>query len=62
MQQQMARQGLNLRGDMLETETRMDYQMKEAMDYIRSGDVDQARSSMQMAQRAVETIEKFLGR
>ena len=62
MQQQMAAQGLGIRGDMLETESRMDYQMKEAMDYIRSGDAEQARTTLQMAQRAVETLEKFLGR
>ena len=62
LQQQMASQGLGMRGDMLETETRMDYQMKEAMDYIRSGDADQARSSMEMARRALEAVEKFLGR
>ncbi len=62
MQQQMAAQGLGLRGDMLETESRMDYQMKEAMDYIRNGDAEQARATLRMAQRAVETLEKFLGR
>ena len=62
IQQQMARQGLNLRSDVLEAESRMDYQMKEAMDYIRNGDADQARMSLQMAQRAAEAIEKFLGR
>ncbi len=62
MQQQMAAQGLGLRGDMLETESRMDYQMKEAMEYIRNGDAEQARATLRMAQRAVETLEKFLGR
>ena len=62
MQQQMARQGLNLRGDVLENENRVDYLMKESMDYIRSGDVEQARTNLQMAERSVEAIEKFLGR
>ena len=62
MQNQMQRQGLDLRGDILEAETRMDYQMKEAMDSMRANDLASARSEMQMAERALETIEKFLGR
>jgi serine/threonine protein kinase len=62
IEQQMARQGLGLRGDIREAETRMDYQMKEAMDSIRGGDADGARRNLQMAGYALQTIEKFLGR
>lgn len=62
IQQQMARQGLNMRGDILAADSRVDYQMKEAMDYIRSGDAEQARTAMEMAQRSLDVIEKFLGR
>jgi serine/threonine protein kinase len=62
IEQQMARQGLGLRGDMRETRTRLDYQLQEAMASIQRGDVDGARQNLQYAQRAVETIEKFLGR
>ena len=58
----MQRQGLDLRGDILEAETRMDYQMKEAQDSMRANDLAQAKTDLQMAQRALETIEKFLGR
>jgi len=62
IQQQMRRQGLDLRGDILEAESRMDYLMKEAMDSLRANDPAATKSEMQMAARALETIEKFLGR
>jgi serine/threonine-protein kinase len=62
IQQQMRRQGLDLRGDILEAESRMDYQMKEAMDSMRASDPAAAKNEMQMAERALETVEKFLGR
>lgn len=62
IQQQMRRQGLDLRGDILEAESRMDYQMKEAMDSIRANDPAAATNEMRMAERALETVEKFLGR
>ena len=62
LKQQMARQGLGLRGDIVATEGRMDLQMRRAQDSIRNGDTDQARESLQLAERAVESIEKFLGR
>ena len=62
IEQQMRRQGLDLRGDILEAESRMDYLMKESMDSIRASDAAAARSEMQMAERALESIEKFLGR
>jgi hypothetical protein len=61
IQQQMRRQGLDLRGDILEAESRMDYLMKEAMDSLRANDPAATKSEMQMAERALETIEKFLG-
>jgi cytoskeletal protein RodZ len=62
MEQQMARQGLNLRGDIREANTRMDYMMQESMAAIRAGDVEGGKRNLQMAERALETIEKFLGR
>ena len=62
LQQQMQRQGVDMRGDMLEAESRMDYLMKESMDSMRAGDADGSRTSLQMAERSLETIEKFLGR
>jgi hypothetical protein len=62
IEQQMARQGVGMRGDVREAETRLDYQMKEAMDSIRGGDADNARRYLQMAGYALQSIEKFLGR
>ncbi len=62
LQQQMQRQGVDMRGDMLEAESRMDYLMKESMDSMRSGDAESSRTSLQMAERSLEMIEKFLGR
>jgi hypothetical protein len=62
LEQQMRRQGLDMRGDMLEAESRMDYLMKEAMDSIRAGDAANGRRNLQMAERTLESIEKFIGR
>ncbi|MEQ1884447.1 MAG: serine/threonine-protein kinase [Bryobacteraceae bacterium] len=62
MQQQMSRQGLNLRADVREANTRMDYMLQESMASIRSGDVEGGKRNLQMAERALEQIEKFLGR
>jgi len=62
MQQQMSRQGLNLRGDVREAQTRMDYMLQESTASIRAGDVEGGKRNLQMAERALESIEKFLGR
>ncbi len=61
LKQQMALQGLGLRGDIVATEGRMDLQMRRSQDAILNGDTDQARESLQFAERAIESIEKFLG-
>ena len=60
LQNQMG--GLNLRADMRETAARMDYQMQEAMTALRAGHVRIAKQNMTMAERAIEKLEKFLGR
>jgi len=62
IEQQQRRQGLNLRGDITEAEARMDYMLKESMDSIRAGDASTGRRNLQMAERALESLEKFLGR
>jgi serine/threonine-protein kinase len=61
MTQQIQRQGLGLRRDIIEAQTRLDYQMKEAMDSIRAGDVNGAREHLQFAQGNLQVIDKFLG-
>jgi hypothetical protein len=61
MAQQIQRQGLGLRRDIVEAQTRLDYQMKEAMDSIRAGDVPGAREHLRFAHGNLEVINKFLG-
>lgn len=60
LQNQMG--GLGLRADMREAATRVDYLMQEAMTSIRNGDAEGARKNLDMADRNLEKIEKFLGR
>ncbi len=60
-QQMKAQGGLGLRRDIIEAQTRLDYQMKEAMDSIRSGDVNAAREHLQFASGNLQVIDKFLG-
>ena len=60
--QQQSRQGLGLRADIREAQTRLDFQMQESNRALQAGDFETARTSMHYAQSAVETIEKFLGR
>jgi hypothetical protein len=61
MAQQIQGQGLGLRRDIVEARTRLDYQMKEAMDSIRAGDVNGAREHLQFAHGNLDVIDKFLG-
>lgn len=62
MEQQMARQGLNLRGDIKQLETRFDYLMQEAMSSIRMGDPVTAKKHLDSAELALQGLERFLGR
>jgi hypothetical protein len=61
-EQQQSRQGLGLRNDIREAETRLDYQLPAVMLLLKDGDIEGARRNLRYAQSAVETIEKFLGR
>ena len=62
IKQQMANQGLGLRADIREAETRMNFQLREATAAIRAGDVEGAKRNLEMASRAIDVIERFLGR
>ena len=62
MKEQQARMGTNLRGDILTAEQRMEFYLDDAQLAIRSGEAKKARTSLESAERALETIEKFLGR
>ena len=54
--------GLGLRADMREAATRMDYLMQEARTALTAGNVELAKRNIDMADRTIERIEKFLGR
>ncbi|MBS1876074.1 MAG: protein kinase [Acidobacteria bacterium] len=60
LQSQMG--GMNLRADIRETATRVDYLMNEAQASLRAGQLKTAQQNIQMAERGVERLEKFLGR
>lgn len=62
LEAQMARSGLGMRGDMKTTESRLDYLMQEAMSSIQSGDAAAAKKSLDSAELALETLERFLNR
>jgi hypothetical protein len=58
---QMAAQGLGLRSDVLDAESRMKYFLDKAQRDISSGDAVSAEHDLQMAGYAADYIEKFLG-
>jgi hypothetical protein len=59
---QMAGQGLGLRSDVLEAESRMNHLLDAAQREIASGDAVGAELDMKMAGYAIDFIDKFLGR
>jgi hypothetical protein len=59
---QMSNQGLGLRSDVVEAETRMNHHLEKAKQEIASGDAVSAEKDLQTAGAAAEYIEKFLGR
>jgi serine/threonine-protein kinase len=61
LQRSQSRQGLGLRADIVATAQRMDYQLSAAEDALKRGDAAAARKSLDAAERAVSSIEKFLG-
>jgi serine/threonine protein kinase len=61
IKEQMAGQGLGLRSDVREAETRMTYLLGEAKDKLKNGDAEGAKHDLEMAQLALDQVEKFLG-
>jgi hypothetical protein len=59
---QMADQGLDLRSDVREAESRMSYLLDKARGDIERGDAFGAEADLKMAGYAAEFIERFLGR
>jgi hypothetical protein len=62
LRQQQAAMGLGLRQDISAAEQRMEFYLDDSGAAVQAGDADRARSSLDKAERAIETIEKFLGR
>jgi serine/threonine protein kinase len=62
LQQEQAKQGLGLRGDMVAARERLNYQLNEADSNLKQGDAAGAKKRLDGAERDLETIEKFLGR
>jgi hypothetical protein len=60
--QRMAAQGLTLRGDARTAETQVQYQLNEAMQYIRKGDVEHAKQALQYAEGSMAALAKAMGR
>jgi serine/threonine-protein kinase len=59
---QMSNQGLGLRSDVVEAETRMNHHLEKAKSEIASGDAVSAEKDLHAAEAAAEYIEKFLGK
>jgi len=62
LEQQMHRDGLGLRGDMVASRSNMRTDLAKAKQAIDSADTDRARHYLDMAHREVEKLEAFLGR
>ncbi len=62
LQQQQARSGLNLRGDIVTSRQRMEAYLNEAEASLKSADPARAKRNMDAAEREIEKLEKFLGR
>ena len=62
LQQEQARQGLGLRGDMAARQQSMRANMSKAQDALEKRDATRARKSGDLAQRDIEALEQFLGR
>lgn len=61
LQKQQAAQGLNLRGDMVAAEQRMQTNMNKAQAALQAGNAAQAQHYLDLAEPDVEKLERFLG-
>jgi hypothetical protein len=61
LRQAQARTGLGLRADMAASEQRMDYLMNEADAALQRGDAAATRRNLDLAEKEVSKLEKFLG-
>ena len=61
LQEQQARSGLGLRGDMAAASQRLEFQLNSASKAINDGEPVIAARHLDMAEIALEKLEKFLG-
>jgi serine/threonine-protein kinase len=54
--------GMNLRGDIRESQSLMDAYLESATEELNRSDLPAARNDMEKAEREIEKLEKFLGR
>ena len=62
LRREQARMGLSLRPDIVSAQQRLEYQLDEADNAIKSGDPAAAKTHLDMAERDLEKLESFLGR
>ncbi len=62
LQQQQSASGLNLRGDIVTAQQRMEIYLNEAETAGKSGDPVAMKKNLASAEREIEKLEKFLGR
>ncbi|MEP6539269.1 MAG: protein kinase [Bryobacteraceae bacterium] len=62
LQQQQARSGLSLRGDIVTAQQRMEAYLNEAEADVKAGDPTTMKKHLASAEREIEKLEKFLGR
>ena len=62
MEQAQARQGVGMRGDMAAARDSMEFLLGGAKDALEARDLLTAKRNMDLAERALERLEGFLGR
>jgi hypothetical protein len=62
MDQQQARLGVGMRADMAAARESMEYLLTEAKEAIEARDAEAGKRKMDLAERQVEKLERFLGR
>lgn len=62
LEAQQARMGAGLRSDMAAANASMDFLLKEAGAALAAGDADGAKRNLDLGERQLEKLEKFLGK
>ena len=62
MEQAQARRGVGMRGDMAAARDSMEFLLGEAKNALEARDLTTAKRNMDLAERALEKLEDFLGR